>query len=153
MWRFMCGAALVIGIASCGGGGGEPGTGTTPLSNADPVADDTSRPIEVAYEGTTLVVDNVRYERPAGIELCSPIAVCENGAIAYAPGQIIVSFTSANALGANALISRLGLSVNSVRSNSLVVNVPVLYERQWVRALQQESVLSSADVNAIVQIG
>ena len=153
--RCMLVAALTIGIAACGGGGGDPGSGVTPLSNATetPVNGGGSQTIPVVYDGTALIVRAVRYERAPGIELCSAVAICENGVAAYAPGQVIVSFTSANALSAETLITSLGLTVASRSATSLTVNVPVLYERQWVRALQQESVFTAVEVNAIVRTG
>jgi hypothetical protein len=154
MMRLMLVAALTIGIAACGGGGGDAGSGVTPLSNAgQATGGDTggSQTIPVTYEGNTLIVRATRYERAPGIELCSAVAVCENGVEAYAPGQVIVSFTSANALIAQALLTNLGLSVSSVRSDGLIVGVPVLFERQWVRALQQEAVFTAVEVNAIVR--
>lgn len=154
MMRYMSVAALTIGIAACGGGGGDPGTSVTPLSNETPApVNDDNQAVPVVYEGTTLIVRSVRYERSAGIDLCSPTAICENGVVAYAPGQVVVSFTNANAFSANALVNNLGLSVNTVGANSLVINVPVLYERQWVRALQQEGIFTTVDVNGLIQIG
>jgi hypothetical protein len=56
-------------------------------------------------------------------------------------------------LSANAVITSLGLTINSVRTDSLVVTVPVLFERQWARALLREPVFTSADVNTVMQIG
>jgi hypothetical protein len=153
MMRFMLAVALTLGIAACGGGGGDAGSGVTPLSSAAETPSDTggNQSIPVVYDGNTLTVRAVRYERSPGIELCSAVAVCENGVEAYAPGQVIVSFTSANTLIANALLTSLGLSVNSARGDALIVSVPVLFERQWVRALQQEAVFTAVEVNAIIR--
>jgi hypothetical protein len=156
MSRYLLAAALTIGLAACGGGGGDPGSGVQPLSNTDETPDNNSgapQTVAVAYEGTTLVVGDARYERSPGIELCSQIAICENGVAMYAPGQVIVFFASTNALSANAVITSLGLTINSVGTDSLVVNVPVLFERQWARALLREPVFTSADVNTVMQIG
>jgi hypothetical protein len=155
MSRYLLAAALTIGLAACGGGGGDPGSGVKPLSNSETPDNNSGTPqtVAVAYEGTTLVVGDARYERSPGIELCSQIAICENGVAMYAPGQVIVFFTSANALSANAVITSLGLTINSVRTDSLVVTVPVLFERQWARALLREPVFTSADVNTVMQIG
>lgn len=154
MLRLIFTVVLGIIVAACGGGGGDVGSTTTPLA----VADDTStsgenRVMPVTYDGTALVVRAIRYERQPGIELCNPMAVCENGVLAYAPGQVIVFFNAQNAQNANALMAEFGLTIRSVRADSLIVNVPVLYERQWVAALLREPALQGAEVNPIRTIG
>jgi hypothetical protein len=146
--------ALGATIAGCGGGSGDAGNTTTPLSVADDTtAGSANQTMPVSYDGTALIVRAIRYERLPGIELCNPAAICENGVLAYAPGQVIVFFSAQNAQNANALMAELGLTIRSVSAESLIVNVPVLYERQWVAALLREPVLQGAEVNPIRTIG
>ncbi len=153
MLRFTLIAALTMSIAACGGGGGDPGSGVTSFSATDETPDDdiVNQIVPVVYEGTSLIVRGFRYERRPGIALCSPIAICESGVLAYAPGQVIVFFKSDYASDANVLITYLGLSVRSMRTDSLIVNVPVLYERQWASALRQEPLFTAAEVNGLMR--
>lgn len=100
----------------------------------------------VRYEGSTLIVDNVSYERNADVAPCptNSEAVCPTSRTAYKQGDVIIQFgnDSGREKQVESEIARLGLTVKEKTSSTfiaLVIDVPHLYEEQWVNALSRNS--------------
>lgn len=105
----------------------------------------------VSEEGTTLIVDSGRYERRPEIYACDG-GICVAPAVrpSYAAGQVLVFFDDARAQEGPALIARLGLTVLYVEDGSIpsmLVAVPVLFEEQWVQALNSQPIVRGAYTN------
>lgn len=116
----------------------------------------------VAYEGTTLVVKGVWYERPVGIDTCeamNPVAICRatSSRPAYASKTVFIQMNTADEKVVIELITRYGLSITRRSELSavaelpalttLVVTVPLLFEEQWVQAFRNEFRISGAWTN------
>jgi hypothetical protein len=121
----------------------------------------------VAYEGTTLVVKGVWYERPAGIDACeamNPVAICRatSSRPAYASKTVIIQMNTADEKFVTDLLTGYGLSITRRSELSavaelpalttLVVTVPLLFEEQWVQALRSEFRIGGAWTNDLVHL-
>ena len=118
----------------------------------------------VSYEGATLVVSGVRYERPTGIYKCganlyTSEAICDRSSPRprYDIGSILVQMYTAdesvvldklNEFGLRT-INRSGLrAVGSLPGvTSLTIEVPELFEMQWSEALRNTPPITGAWTN------
>jgi uncharacterized protein YodC (DUF2158 family) len=115
-------------------------------------------PKSVSYDGTTLVVSGVRYERPAGIYECEwgPVpAICSTGSRPnYARGGIQIQLIAANEKDLTNVITEYGLSITNRSGLKAVgglpamtylnVAVPVLFEEQWTEVFRNDQLVSGA---------
>jgi hypothetical protein len=123
-------ALFLVLLASCGGG------------------DSSSTPNIVSYDGTTLFVRSVRYERSPENTIRG-MAVCEDTSTCYVGGEILV--TARNSDDFARMSAELDLPVTSNGPGGLTMPVPRQYERQWVRALLNEPAILNAKLELVVR--
>lgn len=151
-------AAVVLMMAACGGSGDvattAPGTDQTLVVGNSSV----TNPPAVRYEGATLVVDGVRYERAANVQACPEnpeVFVCSSDRGMYEQGEVLVfsGLDDAKAAKIDTELARLGLTVKEkvtltgLEQRIWRIYVTPLFEEQWANALN-----SNHDMKAIVNI-
>ena len=115
----------------------------------------------VSYEGTTLIVNGVRYERPPYIYECG-IRVCDTRMVPqYRDGLIVIDMDKADEKAVVAIINTYGISLIArsglpaiaglPASVTFVVEVPALFADQWTAALRNEPLVKSAGTYGISQ--
>lgn len=133
---------LAILLTACGG------------SNAD-------TPEPVSYEGITLVVKGIRYERPAYIYECG-IYVCDTRMTPpYRDGLIVIHMDEVDEKAMFAIINSYGLPIITrsglpaiaglPASATFVVEVPALFADQWIYALRNEPLVKTAGTYGVPQ--
>lgn len=118
---------------------------------------------QVAYEGTVLVVGGERYERPLGIHLCGgepykpSICTPASKLPRYEGGTIMLQvYTSSEKVLSDRLLE-YGLVItdrSTVKAiaeypafTTLILDVPTLFEEQWVEVLRRDALVISANPN------
>jgi hypothetical protein len=137
-------ASVVLMLAACGGSGDVANLGTDQTLAAGNGSVTNTSPVR--YEGATLIVDGVRYERAANVQACpgNPQAfVCSADRGEYMQGEVLVysGLDDANAAKIDTELARLGLTVKEkvalkgLEQWAWRINVTPLFEEQWANAL------------------
>lgn len=118
---------------------------------------------QVAYEGTVLVVRGERYERPLGIHICGGAtdkpSICTPASKLprYEGGTIMLHVYTSNEKVLSDRLSEYGLVVtdrSTIKAiaeypafTALILNVPTLFEEQWVEVFRRDALVISASPN------
>ncbi len=102
----------------------------------------------VSYQGTTLVVRSVRYERSPENTLRGS-AVCEGASTCYLGGEILVRARNSDDFAR--MSAELDLPVASNGPDGLKMPVPRQYERQWMQALLKEPAVLTAELAPVAR--
>lgn len=119
--------SLAITLTGCGGGDDIPAA-------------------KVLYDGTTLVIRGVRYDRSPDNTIVAS-AVCEGQSTCYKGGEILISVADQAAF--LEMSKELDVRLTSGSSQGLTVAVPIQFERQWARSLASEHSIQSASVEPV----
>lgn len=127
-------------LASCGGGD----------SASD---DDTPLPSKAIYEGSTLKVGGVAYERKPSLHTCNVVGapindICDADRPVYASGELIIKFQLGREQEGMALLQALGVATFE-RNGRQFLSVPPLFEEQWGAALKGKTAIEYAEPNGI----
>ena len=120
---------MLAALAACGGGNGSES------------AQDGAH-----YEGDTLVVDGVRYVRQNRPRDCGGGLVCSDAGT-YAAGRVLVGPNDEHAV--LELAAGYGLRVIRTSPYPIILEVPILFEEQWVAAFRTHSSVRYADLNVL----
>lgn len=126
--RLFC-ASVFATLAACGGGNGSESTQGS-----------------ARYEGDTLVVDGARYARQNQPRDCGGGLVCSDAGT-YAAGRVLVGPHDEAAV--LELAAGYGLRVIRTSPHPIILEVPILFEEQWVAVFRTHSVVRYADVNVL----
>lgn len=150
--------SVVLMMAACGGSGDVATTASGTDQTLVVGNSSVTNPPAVRYDGATLIVDGVRYERAANVQACpeNPKAlVCSTDRGMYAQGEVLVfsGLDDAKAAKIDTELARLGLTVKEkvaltgLEQRIWKINVTPLFEEQWVNAIN-----GNRDMKAIVNI-